>query len=180
MSSTAQSATPKKAMTWVIKKVQVVGGKTYVLVGTDQASNPYNGDTLITERRSLLCIKKDPQLYQNPGSLVPAPTVTPGGANTNTWSNSKVMVIPNVLGSSLISQADADMKCGIVGQLIHGISGFRMAEFHDGTGSNPGWTFWAEAHSIVEGLAAQPLTSPDNSSVARYWVRINAQPANPW
>ncbi len=134
------SAAPKKAMTWTIKKAQVVSGKTYVLVGTDALSNPIQGDTLITERRSLLCISKNLKQYPNPGKLEPAPAITPGGANTYTWSNSKVLIIPNVLGSSLVSQADADKKCATVGQLIHGISGFRMAEFHDGTGNNPGWS----------------------------------------
>jgi hypothetical protein len=176
----AQSPTPKKAMTWAITKVQAVGGKTYVLVSSDSVTNAYQGDTPITERRSLLCIKKDPQLYPNPGSLVPEPAVTPGGANTNTWSNGKVMIIPNVLGSSLISAADANKKCATVGVLIHGMWGFRMAEFHDGTGNFPGWSYWAEAHSIVEGLNAEPMLIVPNSSDARYWVRINDQPANPW
>ena len=46
-----------------------------------------------------------------------------------------------------------------------------MAEFHDGSGVNPGWSYYAEAYGGVNGLA---LTT-------RYWVYINDQPqANPW
>jgi hypothetical protein len=93
------SAAPKKAMTWTIKKVQVVNGKTYALFGTDALSKATQSDTSITERRSLLCIKKDPQQYPNPGQLNPPPAITPGGADTYTWSNSKALIIPNVLGS---------------------------------------------------------------------------------
>jgi hypothetical protein len=80
--------------------------------------------------------------------------------------------------SRLTSLADANAKCEQVGTLIHGIQGFRMAEFHDG-GTNAGWGFWTLAHSIIEGLDAKPVTV-QGSSLARYWVSINGQDANPW
>jgi hypothetical protein len=172
----------KTAMTWVVKKVQPIGGKTYVLFGSDSSTstptNPYVGDTLNTERRSLLCIKTNKKLYPKPIGLEPMDTVTPGGAHANTWSYGKVLVIPNVQGNTLVSKADADRKCNTVGRLIHGISGFRMAEFHDGSGPNTGWGFWAEGYNSVEGLDAEPQTL--SVSNARYWVSINDQNANTW
>jgi hypothetical protein len=175
-------APTKTAMTWVVKKVQPIGGKTYVLFGSDSSTstptNPYVGDTLNTEKRSLLCLKIDQNLYPQPVGLNPPASVTPGGANVNTWSYGKVMVIPNVQGNTLVSKADADNKCNQVGTLVHGISGFRMAEFHDGSGPNTGWGFWAEGYDSVEGLDAEPQTL--SFSNARYWVCINDQNANTW
>jgi hypothetical protein len=175
--SSVHAQTAKKAMTWAITKTQVVNGKTYVLVHSDTTTNAYTGDTSVSARRSLLCIHKNPKLYADPIKLDPRETKTPGGAITKTWSGSKIMVIPNVLGSSLVSRVDADKKCNDVGQMIHGVAGFRMAEHHDGDASKPnaGWGFWAEGHSVMEGL-----DNPTPSTSARYWVGINDQNANPW
>jgi len=80
------------------------------------------------------------------------------------------MIIPNVLGSSLKSRADADRKCRRVGLDIHGITNFRMAEFHDGTGDWPGWSYWVQAFEPISGLNLQ----------GRFWMAIDDQPANPW
>ncbi len=162
----------RNAMTWkMLTSPLVLNGKTYVLFGSDNGqpggTNAYNGDTSINEYRSLLCINKTGA--PTPAGLPPS-SVTPGGATKTSWSGGTVLVIPNIQGKQLTSQAVADKMCGQVGQITRGTSGYRMAEFHDGTGLNAGWSFWAEAYSDINGLA--PST--------RYWVNINDQPANPW
>lgn len=163
----------RNAMTWkMLTSPLVLNGKTYVLFGSDNGqpggTNAYNGDTSINEYRSLLCINKE-KVVPAPAGLPPS-SVTPGGATKTSWSGGKVLVIPNIQGKQLTSQAVADDMCAQVGKITRGTSGYRMAEFHDGTGENPGWSFWAEAYSDINGLA--PST--------RYWVNINDQPANPW
>ncbi|NMG19202.1 hypothetical protein [Brasilonema bromeliae] len=158
---------------WIYQRLNplVLDSKTYVLFGSDNGqpggTDPYNGDTNINEYRSLLCIKKTGA--PAPEGLPPS-SVTPGGATKASWSGGTALIIPNIQGKQLTSQAVADKMCDQVGQITRGTSGYRMAEFHDGTGPNPGWSFWAEAYGEINGLA--PST--------RYWVRINDQPANPW
>lgn len=156
------------AMTWKMRVPPVVlGSKTYVLFGADDSTNPYQGDTSINEYRSLLCIKKtNAPIPQG----LPQSSITPGGATKNSWSGGTVLVIPNIQGKQLTSEAVADNMCDQVGQIVRGTSGYRMAEFHDGTGPYSGWSFWAEAYGEINGLA--PST--------RYWVKINDQRANPW
>jgi hypothetical protein len=165
------------AMTWtVLDAPLVLGGKTYVLFGSDAArpggiTNPSQGDTSINEYRSLLCIQKNPLLPAPVG--LPPSAVTRGGSTTYSWSGGTVLVIPNVQGTQLTSLVVANNMCNQVGQIVRGTSGYRMAEFHDGTGINPGWSYWAEAYGYINGLAQSPPT--------RYWVYINDQPAaNPW
>lgn len=162
----------RNAMTWkMLTSPLVLNGKTYVLFGSDNGqpggTNAYNGDTSINEYRSLLCINKTGA--PAPEGL-PSSSVTPGGATKTSWSGGTALIIPNIQGKQLTSVAVADKMCEQVGQITRGTSGYRMAEFHDGTGPNPGWSFWAEAYGDINGLA--PST--------RYWVRINDQPANPW
>ncbi|WP_334830381.1 hypothetical protein [Nostoc sp.] len=172
VSISAAQANPK-AMTWkVFGKPLVLNSKTYVLFGSDigqpGGTDPYQGDTNINDYRSLLCIKKtnDPA----PAGLPPS-IISPGGATNNSWSGGTVLVIPNIQGKQLTSQAVADNICNQVGQIVRGTSGYRMAEFHDGTGINAGWSFWAEAYGDINGLAR----------CTRYWVNINDQPAaTPW
>lgn len=156
------------ALTWQqVGSPLVLNGKTYVLFGHGGISNPYRGDTNINESRSLLCIKKTGA----PAPLgLPAPVISPGGATTRSWSGGKVLVIPNIRGTQLTSLAVANNMCNQVGIIVTGTSGYRMAEFHDGTGNWPGWSYYAEAYGDINGLA--PST--------RYWVYINDQPANPW
>lgn len=163
----------RNAMTWkMLTSPLVLNGKTYVLFGSDNGqpggTNPYDGDTSINEYRSLLCINKD-KLIPAPEGL-PSSSVTPGGATKTSWSGGRVLIIPNIQGKQLTSKAVADKMCDQVGQITRGTSGYRMAEFHDGTGPNPGWSFWAEAYGDINGLA--PST--------RYWVYINDQSSNPW
>jgi hypothetical protein len=174
-------AQAKKALTWTSKHAPVVsGGKTYIFVGTDYISNGYIGDTNVTEARSLLCIRKSPDLTINPIPSYAYTIISPGGASTNTWSGGQVFAIPNVVGTSLVSQAYADNLCQTEGLRAYNLSGFRMAEFHDGTGAWPGWNFWAQAASQFNGLSPHPADNLTPIANMRYWVRINDQNANPW
>ncbi len=165
-----------KAMTWkILNGPLYLNSKTfvYILFGSDTGkpggTNPYTGDTSINEYRSLLCIKKTG--IPKPKGLPPS-MVSPGGATTRSWSGGSVLIIPNVQGKQLTSQAVADGMCEKAGQRMRGTSGYRMAEFHDGNGKNAGWSFWARAfYRDVQGLS--PKT--------RFWVNINDQPnATPW
>lgn len=67
------------------------------------------------------------------------------------WSGGKVLVIPNIKGTQLTSLAVANKMCNQLGKIVRGTSGYRMAEFHDGTGfldyeyhifCSPRETFW--------------------------------------
>jgi hypothetical protein len=163
------SQSSKKAMTWVVIDTAMINGKTYALFGSDHLTNPYQGDTDIRETRSLLCIQKN----NLPAPLgLPPSTITNGGALRGSWSGGRVVIVPDVQGSTLTSQVFADEKCRLQGLQVAGEDGFRMAEFHDGDQHSgwAGWDFWAEVSSI-EGL--------DNRNI-RYWVGINDQSANPW
>jgi hypothetical protein len=87
----------------------------------------------------------------------------------------KAMVVFNVQGTQLTSKAAADNLCEYVGTTTHRISGFRMAEFHDGDQSagRAGWDFWADGLYTLDPIIG---CIPDH----RFWVSINDQPANPW
>ena len=165
-----------KAMTWkILNGPLYINSKSfvYILFGSDTGkpggTNPYTGDTNINEYRSLLCIKKTG--IPKPQGLPPA-LISPGGATTRSWSGGSALIIPNVQGKQLTSQAVADGMCEKAGQKNRGTSGYRMAEFHDGNGKNAGWSFWAQAfYRDVQDL--NPKT--------RFWVNINDQPnATPW
>ncbi|MHC5597205.1 MAG: hypothetical protein ACYTXC_14895 [Nostoc sp.] len=163
VSISAAQANPK-AMTWkVLVEPVVINSKTYVLFGSDNGqpggTNAYGGDTSINEYRSLLCIKK---------TNAPKPAGLPLLSYYDYWSGGTVLVIPNIQGKQLTSQAVADNICNQVGKVVRGVCGYRMAEFHDYAG---GWAFWAEAYGYINGLAGS----------SRYWVNINDQPAaTPW
>lgn len=144
--------------------------KPYILTAADQTSNPYKGDTSITESHGLLCIKKA-NLAKPEG--LPAPETTPGGALKKSWSGGYTFVVPQVQGTELTSKAVADEICDEYGQDSYGVSGFRMAEFHDGDKAGwPGWSFWGDASYS----ARQGFEGFDD----RLWVSINDQKANPW
>jgi hypothetical protein len=164
-----RSPSPKKAMTWRVLNTTTINGKQYALFGSDELTNPYQGDTDIKEVHSLLCLQKN----NLPAPLgLPTSMTTAGGALRGSWSGGRVVIVPNVQASKLTSQGLADEKCHLQGQQVTGEDAFRMAEFHDGDrrAGWAGWDFWAEVSSI-EGL--------DNRNI-RYWVRINDRPANPW
>ena len=168
-----ESVSAKKAMTWIVNtsiSTNVYnGGKTYIQVRYDDQTNAYSGDTPVDQTLSLLCIRKPQELVNNPIPAFTESVITPGGASKNSWSGGEVFAIPNVVGSSLLSSADADGKCQAAGQNRYGLPDFRMAEFHDGSDPNAGWGFWAQSDD-------PNLSLPNN----RYWVKINDQNANPW
>jgi hypothetical protein len=163
------SPLPKKAMTWRVLNTVEINGKKYALFGSDNLTNPYQGDSDINQVHSLLCLSK--RNLPVPIGL-PNVNITPGGASRGTWSGGETVVVPNIQASKLTSQASADAVCRSEGQRVGGIDDFRMAEFHDGDQSSgiAGWDFWAEVSSWDR------LDNPNN----RYWVRINDQAANPW
>ena len=166
-------APARRAMTWIINTAVYTNlynsGNIYVQARYDAQSNAYSGDTSVDLALPLLCIYKSEELINNPIPTFTQSVPTPGGAEKNSWSGGKVFAIQNVVGISLLSSADADNKCNEAGKNRFGLSGSRMAEFHDGSAPNAGWGFWAE--SIDPNLLI-----PGN----RYWVRINDQNANPW
>jgi hypothetical protein len=146
--------------------------KDYILVSTDGTSNPYKGDTSTSEKHGLLCIKKEN--LPEPDEVI-KPGVTDGGALKDSLSGSSVFVVPRVVGNQLTSKAEADRRCNNYGQKQYRVSGFRMAEFHDGdkrSGRQPGWSFW--------GVAYQAARRDVEGFNDRLWVSINDQSANPW
>jgi hypothetical protein len=132
------SQSSKKAMTWRVLNTATIEGKKYALFGSDNLTNPYQGDTDVNEVLSLLCIQKN----NLPAPLgLPTATTTPGGALRGSWSGGRVLIVPNVQASTLTSQILADEKCRLQGLQVTGENGFRMAEFHDGD-QRSGWAVW--------------------------------------
>lgn len=145
--------------------------KDYVLIGTDEKSNAYTGDTDTTEAHGLACIKKLD--LPQPSGLSPAPSTTPGGALRDSWSGGYLFVVPNVIGTTLTSRAVADNICNKYGQSNYGVTDYRMAEFHDGDQRGwAGWSFWGDA--------AYSATRGFEGFNDRLWVAINDQNANAW
>jgi hypothetical protein len=164
----------KKAMTWGVLDAKTASdGTPYFLFGSDSQTNPYDGDTSTSETLNLLCIKKENLAKP---SVLPNTTTTPNGAVRGSWSGGKALVVFDVAGTSLTSKAAADNLCNYTGESTLGISGFQMAEFHDGNKSEGwvGWDFWADGSKVVLNPSGQSLTN------RRFWVYINDQPANPW
>ncbi|MFE7562823.1 hypothetical protein [Kitasatospora sp. NPDC057500] len=132
-------------MTWTTLEQRA---DNVVHVGYDDAanSNPYNGDTPSSAVLPLLCLKHD-------GRPAPAGVPTNG---YHSWAGGEVKATAPLPGHQLSSRAAADQKCA------DGFgAGFRMAEFHDGSG----WGLWANG------------TLPAGT---RFWTAIDDQPANPW
>jgi hypothetical protein len=155
-------------MTWRVLKNHNSRQQRYALFGSDELTNPYEGDTNIQEFRALLCIKK---LNLPLPSGLPTPRTTPGGALRGSWSGGRVAIIPKVKGAELTSLEVANERCRLEGLRIWEEDGFRMAEFHDGDQKAgwAGWDFWAE------------IPPSQDISDFRYWVWIDDQPtANPW
>ncbi|MEV4759682.1 S8 family peptidase [Micromonospora sp. NPDC049559] len=146
-------------MTWRVKEQRA---DNVVLVGSDEQTDPYHGDTPADATLPVLCL-----LYTN--APVPA-GVTPD--KYNGWAEGSVAPTAPVRGSDLRSRAEADRICAATFG-----AGWRMAEFHDGwyTLYRPpfpprfrlrsGWNLWANG------------TLPTST---RFWVAIDDQPANPW
>lgn len=154
-------ATTIKAMTWTTLQLVKTwdGNNYYALVGSDQNSDPYVGDTLITESLPILCIKKDN--LPKPDFVVSH--LTGGGAARATWSGGYIGLTSPVQGITLTSRDIANSIC----RETFG-EGFRMAEFHDGEGPSAAWDFWGK------------LLNPNLTLTDRFWVAISDQAANPW
>jgi hypothetical protein len=133
-------------------------GGTYVLVGYDEASEGYHGDTPTNALLPVLCLRATG--LPDPGGLTP-PGSTPGGSTRRSWSGAEVALTEPVAGYSLTSRSTADALCA-----ARFGGGWRMAEFHDG-GRGAGYDFWARAGS-------------GDFAASRFWVAIDDQRANPW
>nr|MDT0657971.1 S8 family peptidase [Micromonospora sp. DSM 115978] len=153
------------AMTWRVKEQRP---DNLVLVGSDEQTNPYQGDTPETTSLPVLCL-------QQTGAPIPA-GITPDFYNG--WSAGSLALTAPVPGTQLTSFAVASQRC----EATFG-GGWRMAEFHDGYYLAPrlpglpgiprppaiprpsGWSLW--------GHGTLPTTG-------RFWAAINDQLANPW
>ncbi|MDQ1294446.1 MAG: hypothetical protein QG608_2329 [Actinomycetota bacterium] len=155
----------RKALTWTVHVQEPVG---VVLVGFDDQSDPYHGDTPVTRSLPLLCFKSVPEeivppegvnLYYSPGVAMPS-------GYYSGWSRGWVALTPPIRGTSLTSLAVANQTC-----VNYFGDGWRMGEFHDGWWDNGGtyerggWRYWA--HGVVP-------------ADIRFWVHIDDQNANPW
>ncbi|MFY1686737.1 S8 family peptidase [Plantactinospora sp. WMMB782] len=150
------------AMTWRVKEQRA---DNVVLVGSDEQTNPYQGDTPAGTSLPILCLSQ----YDAP---VPA-GVTPD--QYNGWSGGSMQLSAPVPGIRLSSPAEADRICAA----SFG-GGWKMAEFHDGyyflrppfpglplppRRARSGWNLWGHG------------TLPADT---RFWVHINDQAGNPW
>ncbi|WP_345536737.1 S8 family peptidase [Phytohabitans rumicis] len=150
------------AMTWRVKDQRADG---VVLVGSDEVTNAYHGDTPAATSLPLLCL-------QVTGAGVPAGITTD---QYNGWSRGNLALTAPVPGAQLTSLTEANRICAAT---LGG--GWRMAEFHDGWYTwvwpfprpglpaierSSGWNLW--------GYGTLPTTT-------RFWAYINDQPANAW
>jgi hypothetical protein len=129
----------------------------YVLVGADDRSEGYSGDTPTSSTLPVLCLR--PAGLADPG--LTEITRTPGGSLRRRWSGAEVALSEPVVGSALTSRGVADDLCA-----TRFGDGWRMAEFHDG-GGGAGFDFWAQSAS-------------GDFDASRFWVAIDDQSANPW
>jgi hypothetical protein len=136
-------------MTWVVEgndpELRIV------LVGADDFTDAYVGDTLCTEVLPMLCLDED-EWFDNPGIVADF---------YHGWTGRRVALTGPIVGTDLTSLEAANLICAEQ----FGPT-WRIAEFHDGFG---GWNWWAYADLDV--------LTPE---VGRFWLRINDQPANCW
>jgi hypothetical protein len=135
-------------MTWVLLVTDPQLG--VAIVGADDFTDAYYGDTPCTEALPILCIDTA-EWFDNPGV---------GTDRTHGWCGYWLAQTDPIVGSELTSIDAANLVCSE--QLGES---FRMAEFHDGGG---GWHWWAYANL------------PELSFDTRFWTHINDQPANCW
>ncbi|MGC4119981.1 MAG: flagellar hook-length control protein [Myxococcales bacterium] len=134
--------------------------------------NAYDGDTLCTERRPILCFKPD-------GSPRPPYAVTPNREYYEGWAPGRVGVTQPVAGNSLQNLAAANAACE---QALG--KGYRMAEFHDGKlvagmdAQNWYGATWPQGGQASGGWAFHAHgTVPSDT---RFWISINDQRAHCW
>lgn len=137
------AAQARNGMTWT----KIAHESTY---STDKVGcsgcNPYTGDTVCSASLPILCLKTDGS--PNPGLALDF---------YNGWKSGHVYLTPPVLGTQLLSVANANSIC----QSYFG-PGYTMAEFHHPNGA---WN-WSAFGNVA--------------SSSRFWLYINDQPANCW
>ncbi len=181
--STLFGATPSyaqnpsgKALTWQGYPLPVPSKPNIVRVGcgwnsttSQNACNPYNGDTNLKKKRRILCFV--------PGnSTVPPEYEDYASAARPTnwqfymgWSGGEVGLTNPVRGTEITSKAYADKMCKAQLQNETAV----MAEHHDAGG---GWSYGAHIHqnSVDKHLLR------GKQQKKRFWTSINDQNANPW
>lgn len=110
-----------RGMTWVVR--QQVGG--LVLVGSDERTDAYRGDTDAEVKLPILAIRREKR---------PKPPQLEITSRYQAWSGGTVALTEPVKGVAMASREGAD---ALVAELLG--PGWAMAEFHDGWG----WNFWA-------------------------------------
>lgn len=145
----------KMGMTW--RKTDHDSQRGQDMVGCNTSCDAYVGDTLCTERRPILCIRKDgsesngyvPDFYYG-------------------WAAGNIGLTPPAVGTDLTSLDAANARCvETFGE------GWEMAEFHDGGG---GWAW--RAYGNLDDRYNVSVLPYDESR--RFWVHIDDQPANCW
>jgi len=145
----------KKGMTW--RKILHDSERGQDQVGCNVTCDPYVGDTMCTESRPILCLRKD-----GSGSNGYVPDFYYG------WAAGNIGLTPEVSGTALTSLAAANAQC----EATFG-AGWEMAEHHDGGG---GWGF--RAYGNLNDL--YNVSVPPYDEARRFWVHINDQPGNCW
>jgi hypothetical protein len=195
------TATGISAQTWRIRGwLDDTDAQKYsVVVGSDQFTNAYRGDTDTSVALPILCISK--QNLSTPAwhMVVTTPSsafegnfyehTTPGGAARNTWSGARGFWSTPIAGAQLTSRATADGFCDQQAGM-YGLTGvYRMAEFHDGDNSNgrlAGWGYWLDmSEANLLGLPMYPFPytptyTYEYDAVQRFWIAIDDQSSNPW
>lgn len=168
LASVSTAASAQKGMTWRLHKgvqtgdtpivqngMQLAAG--WVVIGADNATDAYQGDTDTGKKLRILCIRKgdfpEPDGYQHSGDFYRA------------WSKGVLGVTEPVTGNSVPNRAAANEICQ------HDVGpGFRVVEHHDnGVG---GWRLGAR---VLLGHYRY-MQNKDH----RLWASIKNQPANFW
>lgn len=164
-------------------------GKYLTQIGCEGACNAYQGDTNVSQLRSMLCFvpgtDAEPALFgaymaQN----IPGPTAASSDPRFYlNWSGGTVFLTGLMAGSSITSRADGDQKCRAEYAVIGAIAGVPASS-----------VVWAEHHmNGVGGWGAVAVVHPNSKFIGRlmyghqpaswnyrFWTAIEGQPANPW
>ena len=148
----------KRGMTWV-QSTSDSCGQTRVICND---CDPYEGDTLCTESRPLLCFK--PDAFED----CSAPT-----SSTDGWASGTLALTSFLVpGTQLVSEEAANEICA----RTFG-PGYRMAEFHDGG------SWGMRAKGAILPLPTSSSTHPRlpvPNLPNRFWININDQLGNCW
>ena len=121
----AEPAPVRMAMTWTLQREL---GSNLALVGRDELTDAYDGDTPVSTELPLLAYR--------PGDLNLPQELFDAG-NAAYWSGGTVMLTSPIAGTEITSLERAN-------EIIRGElgEGWQMADFHLGGG----WRFWARGH----------------------------------